>query len=172
MLIMLLSGLLLTAPAILAQDARFEPWVGSYESAAPDEAKTIIDRAIEEGTKDMGAVKRKIARKRLKSINPPYRVVRIIMNGEQLITDFDGRRYSAPTHGGEAKGVDPDGEDVTVSYKRDGRLLRARYVGDDGEKRIDFEIDPNGDELIMHVTVLSSKLDEPIRYSLPYQRVD
>src|SRR5690606_30268305 len=100
------------------------------------------------------------------------RVVRIVADGEQLITDFDGRRYSAPTHGGEAKGTDPDGKDVTVSYKRDGRLLRARYVGEDGEKRIDFELDPASEEMIMHVTVLSSRLEDPIRYSLPYERAD
>jgi hypothetical protein len=144
--------------------------VGTYESASPDKAKNTIENAIEQGTDDMGALRRSVARNRLKSTNRVNNTVRITPSGNELVTDFDGRKYRAPTTGAAEKGKDPDGKTVTVSYKAVGNTLKSRYVGEDGEKQIDFERTPDGQGMIMHVTVLSKKLSAPIKYSIRYNK--
>jgi hypothetical protein len=161
---------LLALPALgQAPQSVFGPWLGTYESAGP-EGQATIDAAIEEGTNALGPLKRRIARKRLKAVNQPYKQIRIYQVGDVLVTDFEGRRYSAPVTGEAAEGVDPEGKKVTVSYRPEGRTLHARFVAEDGEKRIDFELDESGAGLAMHVTVRSGRLPEPIRYTLNYGR--
>jgi hypothetical protein len=152
-----------------AQDA-FGPWLGTYQSASVSDAQTTIESAIERGTNSMGPLRRMVARKRLKAVNQPHKIVRIVEDGAHLAVDFDGRVFRAPVNGKPEKGIDPEGKDVTVSYRADGRALHARYVGADGEKRIDFERSADGRALTMRVTVLSSQLPGPIRYSLRYER--
>ncbi|MFT3925430.1 MAG: hypothetical protein QM778_23025 [Myxococcales bacterium] len=156
----------------LADPATFTPtpWVGSYAAAAPDQAKSTIDKAIDDGTSSMGMMRRNAARTRLKNTNRPYKQVTITPLGTELVTNFDGRKYQAPTNGAAEKGKDPDGKTVSLSYKAEGETLKSTYVGEDGEKHIDFERTPDGDGLIMHVTVMSKKLPEPIKYSVRYKK--
>jgi len=164
------ASLALTGSAFADPDA-FSPWIGTYRSAAPDQAKSTIDRAIEEGTSDMGPLRRSVARNRLRSTNQMNDTVRITPAEEdELVIDFDGRKYRAPTSGAPEKGRDPDGKTVTVSYKAAGNTLKSRYVAEDGEKQIDFERSPGGESMIMHVTVLSKKLPGPIKYSIRYNK--
>lgn len=164
------ASLAFMTTSALADPATFSPWVGSYTSAAPEQAKDTIEQAIEKGTSSMGALRRSVARNRLKNTNRPYQTVRISPAGDELITDFDGRKYKAPTDGGEEKGKDPDGKSVIVSYKAVGDTLKTRFVGEDGEKLIDFERAPDGRSMLMHVTVLSKKLPGPIKYSVRYTK--
>ncbi len=166
----LLASFAFLSGGALADRATFTPWVGSYTSATPEKAKDTIDRAIESGTSSMRALRRSVARSRLKNTNKPYQTVRISPAGDELITDFDGRRYKAPTDGGEERGRDPDGKVVIVSYKAVGDTLKTRFVAEDGEKQIDFERAPDGQSMIMHVTVLSKKLPNPIKYSVRYNK--
>jgi hypothetical protein len=159
-----------TSSSAWAEDP-FGPWLGKYENeSSQDATQGVIEHAIESGTEDLNFIKRKVARSRLKAINPPYRNVRILEDGDRLVTDFDGHRYAAPTDGSFVGAVDPEGNKIQVSYTANGNTLHARYVGDDGEKRMDFERVPGGSEIIMHVTVLSPKLKEPVRYSVRYSR--
>ncbi len=159
-----------TAGPALADGPDITPWVGAYKSASPAEAKSTIKEAIAHGTDSMGLLRKKVARKRLAGTNIPYNVVRISGAGDEVITDFDGHRYQAPSDGASEKGTDPQGKVVAVSYRAEGRTLRGRFVAEDGEKRIDFERSPDGRELTVHVTVLSKKLPEPIRYSMRYTK--
>lgn len=154
----------------LAEPQAFSPWVGAYQSTSPEKAKDVIERAIESGTSGMGPLRRNVARRRLKSTNRLNNIVRITPEGNELITDFDGRTYRAPTTGEPEQGKDPDGKAVTVSYRAVGDTLKSRYVAEDGAKQIDFERTPDGQGMIMHVTVISSKLPEPIKYSIAYKR--
>lgn len=165
-----LVGCVLAATAVRAGDERFAPWLGVYQNASVSESEAIIVRAIEKGTSLMGPLRRMVARKRLKAVNLATETVHIVVRGEQLVVTFDGKSYAAPTAGGPQKRVDPQGKPVLVSYRADGRTLRARFLGDDGEKRIDFERGADARELAMHVTVLSDQLPAPIRYSLRYLR--
>jgi hypothetical protein len=166
----LFASLAFVSGSALADPATFSSWMGSYTSAAPDQAKDTIEQAIEKGTSSMGALRRSVARSRLKNTNRAYQVVRISPSGDELVTTFDGRSYEAPTDGGAKKGKDPDGKSVTVSYKAEGDTLKSRFIGEDGEKRIDFERTPDGQGLIMHVTVISKKLPAPIKYSVRYHK--
>lgn len=171
---LLLSALLGASFALTntatAESQNFSPWVGSYQSASPERAKDVIERAIEDGTSALGPLRRSVARKRLKSTNGVNNTVRIIPSGDELITDFDGRTYRAPTTGEAEQAKDPDGKLVAVSYRAVGDTLKSRYVAEDGEKRIDFKRTPDGHGMIMHVTVISEKLPAPIKYSLSYKK--
>jgi len=167
---LLCASFALTTNGALADSASFSAWVGTYTNAAPDKSEDLVEQAIEKGTSSMGALRRSVARSRLKKTNLAYKTVRISPSGNELVTDFDGRKYKAPTDGSSEKGKDPQGKAVTVSYQAAGTTLKSRFVAEDGEKKIDFERTPDGQSLIMHVTVLSKKLPAPIKYSVRYNK--
>lgn len=167
--ILVIGSIVLGAQALVRAEGA--PWIGSYDNTlSPAESQQVVDAAIEHGTRDMSMLQRKIARSRLKAVNPPNSQLRILAQGDQLITEFDGRRYRAPLDGSPARGVDPRGRRVTVSYHVVGNVLQARYLGEDGEKRMDFEPSSNGKGLTMRVTLVSKTLPEPVRYSMQYER--
>jgi len=159
------------APAYAHAEGPFDTWLGSYDNTRSlDEAQQVIDQAIEVGTRDMKGLRRRIARSRLRRISPPSAQLRIQAKDGQLVTEFDGRRYRAPTNGNPERGVDPRGKRVTVSYHVVGNVLQARYLGDDVEKRVDFEPAADGAGLTLHVTLLSEELPKPVRYNVQYRR--
>ena len=169
--LLVLTSLALADVQFVRAQSPFTPWLGTYKNTASSANTTdVIERATEQGTREMGFVRRKVARSRLKAINPPYEQVRIVERGDHLLTEFDGRRYTAPLNGRAEQGTDPEGKSVTVSFQAEGNTLHARYVAEDGEKRMDFVRSPDGRELTMNVTVLSPKLPEPVRYSVRYVR--
>ncbi len=149
--------------------SEFEPFVGAYRAVDLDEQAAVIDQAVTEGTEKMGPVRRRVGRKRLHAVNVPVRVLRIDDQGDTLVTDYDGKRYGAPKSGEARRERDPEGKPVNVSYRVVGRTLRARYVGPDGEKIMQFQLGGQ-DRLTMHVTLLSDQLPEPIRYRLEFRR--
>ncbi len=156
------------AAAAAALEASFEPFLGRYEAVDLGQHASTIDRAILEGTEAMGPLRRSVGRRRLHAVNRPVRVLRIVREGARLVTEFDGDRYVAPLSGAVQRGRDPEGEIVRISYRVAGDTLRARYVGDDGEKRIGFQL--AGGNLRMGVTLSSDQLPGPIRYQLAYRR--
>ncbi len=166
-----LGALFLLAPAYAHAEGPFDAWLGSYDNTRSlAETRRVIDQAIERVTGDMKGLRRRIARSRLERVSLPSAQLHIRVEDDQLVTDFDGRRYRAPINGNPERGVDPRGKRVTVSYHVVGNVLQARYVGDDGEKRVDFETAEDGHGLTMHVTLLGEELPEPVRYRVQYRR--
>lgn len=149
--------------------ADFEPFFGTYEAVDFAGQSAIIDRAIMNGTEAMGPLRRSVGRRRLHAVNRPVRTLRILHEGSSVVTDFDGDRYVAPLTGAWQRGRDPEGERIRVSYRVVGNTLRARYIGDDGEKQIHFALAASG-RLEQTSTLLSDQLPAPIRYRLAYRR--
>ncbi len=155
------------APTHSQQEAPYARFVGTYESDSVAADRQTIEDAILRGTEPMGPLRRSVARRRLRNVNEPVRVLRILVEGEHLVTDFDGDRYVSHLDGRPQRGRDPEGKIVTVIYREAGNVLHARYVGEDGEKRIDF-VRSTGDRLTLSVSLMSDQLPATIRYRLPY----
>lgn len=147
----------------------FDRFFGTYEAVDFGGQAAIIDRAIHVGTEAMGPLRRSVGRRRLHAVNRPVRILRIVHEGSNVVTEFDGDRYVAPLSGAWQRGRDPEGERIRVSYRVVGDSLRARYIGDDGEKRIAFDLSDGG-RLEQTSTLLSDQLPAPIRYRLSYRR--
>jgi hypothetical protein len=161
----------LGARAVVSADGPFDPWLGSYRNTrSAAETQQMVDAAIERGIRDMRPLQRRIARSRLKAVSPASAELRIVEQEDRLATEFDGRRYSAPANGSPAGGVDPQGKRITVSYHVVGDVLHARYVGGDGETRMDFEPIDDGQGLTVQVTVMSKEIPEPVRYNVHFRR--
>lgn len=152
-----------------AEGAAFERFLGTYEAVDFAGQAAIIDQAIQGGTEAMGPLRRSVGRRRLHAVNRPVRVLRILREGDHLVTEFDGDRYVAPLTGAFRAGRDPEGKRIRVAYRVSGNTLRARYVGDDGEKQIGFSLGDSG-RLEQTSTLLSDQLPGPIRYRLSYRR--
>lgn len=137
----------------------------------PDSQKAIHD-AIEQAIAPMGFLARPVARRRLEAVNPAFETLRITQRGDDLVTDFDGRRYTASVDGSCRRNVDADGKAVRVCYRLAGQSLHARYITEDGEKRYDFRLEPDGTSLLAAVTVSSPQLPRPVSYALRFSRVE
>lgn len=156
-----------SVPTRSQQEAPFSHFLGAYESDSVEADRHTIEDAILRGTEPMGPLRRSVARRRLRNVNVPVRRLRILVEGEHLVTEFDGDRYVSHLDGRPQRGRDPDGKVVTVFYREAGNVLHARYVGEDGEKRIDF-VRSGGDRLTLSVSLISDQLPATIRYRLPY----
>ena len=98
------------------------------------------------------------------------------MTGRFLVTrldyagDFNGERsYTTPASGAPTPVELPDGEDVVLMQRLEEERLVQRFVSDDGERTNVFSTDDNG--VTMQVTVESGRLEQPLRYTLRYDRI-
>ncbi len=144
-------------------------FVGVYRATDPSRHAQIIDRAIVKGTEEMRPLHRRVARRRLRAVNSPIRVLRIEREGDRVVMDLDGERYAAPVSGKTERARDPDGELIHLSFRVVGGSLRGHYVEAGAEKIMSFRL---GDDrrLTMDVTVLSDQLPGPIRYQLAFRK--
>ncbi|MBC7172071.1 MAG: hypothetical protein H5U40_06590, partial [Polyangiaceae bacterium] len=109
-------------------------FVGVYRAMDPSGQARIIDRAIVMGTEEMRPLRRRVAQRRLRAVNEPIRVLRIEREGDRVVMDLDGARYSAPVSGETEQSRDPDGELVDLSFRVVGGSLRGHYVEAGAEK--------------------------------------
>lgn len=170
-----LLALVVALPVGRADDADVEPrtfecFLGTYRTVSLERDERVITEALESGTAAMAPLRRTVARRRLGVVNRPVRQMEIRREGEMLLTIWDGDIYRAPLSGASLRGIDPEDKAVDVSYRIRNRTLIARYIGDDGEKRVHFSLSDEGRRLRLRILLLSSRLPGPIRYQLAYRR--
>jgi hypothetical protein len=155
---------------LLLSTSRSAPRVsGSYH--LDRRSSDDIDRAIEKAVSKTNFVVRLIARARLHETNPLI---------EHLIVDFLDTRVSirndrsrpmiVPLSGTPVKWVRDDGETFEVRATLQDGMLTIVYVAEDGTRANTYTPTADGRGMMMHVTVSSSHLPQPLQYKLAFVR--
>jgi hypothetical protein len=157
-------GLLLLPKVAFAQIP-----VGEYlldESLSDD-----INVAINTATADMNFIARPIARKRLRSTNPPTRIVTIEEFGDtvQVTSDHQISVRSKPD-GVPMKWSAFKGELLDVTTVIENGILCNTFSAGDGARINRYTLREDG-MLEMSVTVSSPRLRRPLEYKRVYRRV-
>lgn len=146
-------------------------------AAHPLEGTYLLDRAssddpnaaIEGVVKEMHAVARPIARRRLKKTNPAYARIALHFTGNAVrINAGAGGTVVLPLSGAPVRWKH-DGETLTVSGQSSGNSLAETFQAADGRRTNTFT--PTKDGLTLSVTLTSPRLPKPLRYTLAYRRI-
>ena len=168
-MISLRSLLLVAAIGLFPAAASAQIPVGEYlldESLSDD-----INIAINTATADMNFIARPIARKRLRSTNPPTRIVTIEEFGDsvQVTSDHLISVRSKPD-GIPMKWSAFKGEPLNVTTVFENGILSNTFSAGDGARTNRYALREDG-TLEMLVTINSPRLRRPVEYKRVYRRV-
>jgi len=167
-------GLVLLASVAATSQAQdpaspFAPWTGTYHAVDFADQRPMIEGAIDAGTAEMGPMRRSVARRRLRRVNEPIHVLRLFTERDRFVIEVDGFRFPAPLDGSWTRTTDPFGDRLRLSCRIHADVVRCRFVGEDGEKHIDFRLGPTN-RLTLAVSLISDRLPDVIRFRLPFAR--
>jgi hypothetical protein len=130
-----------------------------------------IDDAIETAVARMNILLRPFMRSRLRKLNVPYPHLFIEHEAHEVTFAIDSRPpIRTPDDGEPIQWTRDDGEQLVVSTKLGGRILDQTFAAKDGKRVNNYELSPDGKELLMHVTLLSHRFNGPVNYTLVYRR--
>jgi len=142
---------------------------GEWEFVAA--GSSDIAAAIETAVARMNFIKRPIARSRLKKTNAAYRRVSIQRTTDHIVIGFDGGKpVQMPSNGTTAKWTREDGETFDVAGTWQDARVTQKFVAEDGARANVFQLNEDGRELRLEVTLTSDQLPAPLTYSLVYRR--
>jgi hypothetical protein len=124
-----------------------------------------INRAIDLATADFNFIKRPLARKRLRSTNPPPRTISMKTIGDSVELVFNDEVVLRTKPDGipiEWRGF--NGEKLKASSVVEGTSFIVTFAADEGQKRNAYRLRADGLlELLVRVT--SPKLKRPVEYT-------
>ena len=136
----------------------------------PSQASASIEAAIEVAIKEFNFVARPIARSRLKKHNPVLQRVEIVQ-GELIAITLANAKPTAHRPGQPpAKWTRPDGEvfDITMAWQ--GATLIQTFKSEEGTRVNRYSLSPDGQQLMMDVTLTGPELKRAVKYMLTYAR--
>lgn len=139
----------------------------TYTSQGSDDVEQVIDR----GTAGMSFLTRPLARNRLRKATRAYQLLTIGCtrttvsiahdNRAPIVTPADGRTINVKRDSGEA---------VAVNTVWEQGSLKQTFMVKEGSRENLYSLSPDGQKLIMQVTLRSPRLPVPIVYKLDYKR--
>lgn len=160
-----------TEGAMAAEEAPAPRFEGTFRLGVPAEsAREAIDEAIEIAIVGMGAIRRPIARRRLRARNSVFETVTFQQSQGRIAVQLDDQRFIAPADGRLVETTLHDGERIRLSHRIEGDRLVQRFVGEDGERLTVYHLRPDGGALRVYNTVKSGQLPQDVKYMLPYSR--
>lgn len=154
-------------PAELSQ--RF---AGTYVYAGGDEERAAVARAIDRAVEDMSFLTRGIARSALMeraAIRESYTIF-FDEAGRVAVLSPGELPEVSPANGTPVQVVNRLGDESELTQQFiDGVLVQRGRTADGGGSTA-FELQPDGETLLVHRTMESSKLSQPVKYTLTYRK--
>lgn len=154
------------APAAAVSD---DPLVGRLRFDGGAGERALVVERIEAATAEMSFIVRGIARGRLEETNRAPDAIELSRQGDVMTVVIDGRRYAAPFDGAPVTVTGVGGDEVALTYRRDGDRLVQTFRGEDGGRENVFRF-VDAETVVLEVRVFSERLPADLRYSLTYRR--
>jgi hypothetical protein len=130
-----------------------------------------VAKAVDHVVARMNFLLRPFARRRLMQTNRPAQELQLSLGPGNHEIRFDTRAPIWTPAGGQAiTWIREDGEQFLVRTTLTGSELVQRFEAPDGSKTNRYQVDPDGLQLRLHVTVESPQLPSPLTYTLIYRR--
>ena len=146
-----------------------EPYEGRYIliSEQSDKIAEVVERTV----RQFNFLIRPIARGRLQRTQVAFPSIEFQHRAEKtfVIAHENGTNIVHPRIGEPVNAVAPDGTAIRVRLNA-GPPLREIYESGEGQRENTYELLDDGRRLVVQVVIMSSRLREPLRYRLVYQR--
>ncbi|MBR0459543.1 MAG: hypothetical protein IJJ26_09925 [Victivallales bacterium] len=130
----------------------------------PEDTKNL-QAQVAKAAKEFNFVIRKIASGRLTKATTPYEKLVLVLDGDKVTFERDGADKLEAVIGQPVSWL---GNQVQFQREADGRLKQS-FTAEDGSREFLYTFEPDGN-LKVDITLKSSKLKAPIRYSLHYNK--
>jgi hypothetical protein len=129
-----------------------------------------IKAAIESATQEFNFVTRPIARSRLKKHSPA--ITRVEITQDTVISIKLGNTKPSHNIPGQpsVKWSRDDGEVFDVAMEWHGATLVHTFVSEEGKRVNRYSLSPDGQQLMMDVTLTGPQLKRAVKYMLTYAR--
>ena len=160
-------ALLLAATSAFAQN-----WLGEFQWTATDAEKAVIEKAVEDGAKQVGMLVRSVARGRLKETTKPFQKLSFAMAEKTLtMTRDDDAPIVGATDGSKIEWTRKDKKKFTVEQTIVENVLTQTFTDPEGNKRVNkHTFGEDGKTMSLEITINSSSLKEPVKYTLTYKK--
>ena len=145
---------------------------GTYRyvgTAAEQEARqAAIDHAVEK----MSAFIRSTARSRISATTQILESYSFSSEAGKIRVRAQGRPEMVSGDKGEPADYVYNGKRSTLTQVRDGDRITQVFLSDDGRRENEFTLSPDGQVVMLKVTLTSQRLSVPVVYRLSYKKVD
>jgi len=128
--------------------------------------------AIDDCVDEMLFIARPFARSRLRSATGISRDIAFDVNEAVLAIESSGDQpLLVPLQGPPVRYVSEAGDRLQTTLRRKGEKLILRTASDQGAEERVLTLSPDGEKLLIDVTILAERLPIPVRYRLSYRRL-
>ena len=145
---------------------------GTFVYAGGEKERAAVAAAVEQAVKEMSFLTRGFARSALLERAAPRESYRIFFDeaGRVGVLSPGELPEVSPPDGTPVRVVNRFGDESELSQEFiDGKLVQRGRTSDGGGSTV-FELQPDSVALLVHRTMESSKLSQPVRYTLTYRR--
>ncbi len=145
---------------------------GTYQFVGGEAERGAVAAAVERAVAPMSFLARGIARSSLIARAEIRQAIGIFFadDGTVAVLSPGELPESTPADGTPVRVVNRFGDESELSQQFINGVFVQRGRTDDGSGSTIFELQPDGQTLIVHRTMESSKLPQPVKYTLTYRR--
>jgi hypothetical protein len=147
-------------------------YAGLYRYAGDAREQKAHDEAIDRSVETFFFALRAMARAKVAArtrIAPTYKLE---FSGGAIRATIPGRAVAVSPENGTPAPYRVDDEPIVLSQRFEGAGLVQTFRSDDGARRNDLTLSPDGTVLTMKATLSSPKLSVPVTYTLTYRRAE
>ena len=168
---MIIKRMLSIVLAVLCATARLhaqETLTGSYVADA--DASDDVNQRIDEAIHDFNFIKRAVAGKRLRAVNPPVQTISIRIADDSVEVITDGATVLRTRADGQPMPWRYRGESLRVTSQLEGAKLINTFVSSDGERVNQYELLADG-SVELRVRLTSPLFKRAVEYRRVFRRV-
>jgi len=147
-------------------------FTGTYVYVGEDEERAAVARAVDRAVEDMSFLTRGFARSALMdraAIRESYTIF-FDEAGQVSVVSPGELPEVSPPDGTPVQVVNRLGDESELTQQFIDSVLVQRGRTADGGGTTAFELQPDGETLLVHRTMESSQLSQPVKYTLTYRR--
>jgi hypothetical protein len=168
-------GLLLFATTLILsawiEDAHANPGPFSGAFTLDEAASDDVMAAFEPAIRDMNAVVRPVARRRIRRDARPSPTLRIDQDAHTItLRPADQRVLTAPLSGDPVQITTKAGNPASVTIRLIDGTLHVRRTEEAGSYQARYQLSPDGQRLTIAVELDYDQLPKTVRYNLVYNR--
>jgi hypothetical protein len=153
-------------PSIAAQDASLK---GSWRHSTREAEVTQRSEAINQATQGLGPLLRDRARQHLREATITTRELNVTDETVEITSAVNKRPVTVTIDGPPVRISGEQGEASMQVRRDDGKLVLTARIGGATRTTV-FTVSDDGTELILQTSLVSPKLEEPIRYTDTFVR--
>ncbi|MEO0650341.1 MAG: hypothetical protein AAFZ65_06655 [Planctomycetota bacterium] len=158
-----------TAPAAADSERPRAPLTGNWRASESTDEQARRLSAIDAATESLGRFQQGMARSRLADNTSPADAISIDLAESRVLLDLDRRRFELPL-GGPPVELTEEEQTIRLQAELEGEALRVEARTDSSVRTTTYR--PNGDQLLVEVSLTSDKLTVPLEYAVTYRRAE